>query len=140
MGAHSRPTARQVSSKPTAAHLGARAPAEAAPAYDAPASRLHVQFMRPGLPHAVVSDRELRDGVRRPVRKTCSARASIDLAWLRRRQHSSIARARDIETMRTHLFAALVAALSTNVAVAQDDNAITDMISNPILCVSAAHE
>tara|TARA_B100000683_G_scaffold257067_1_gene278225 strand:+ start:723 stop:1019 length:297 start_codon:yes stop_codon:yes gene_type:complete len=40
--------------------------------------------------------------------------------------------------MRTHLFAALVAALSTNVAVAQDDNAITDMISNPILCVSAA--
>ena len=41
--------------------------------------------------------------------------------------------------MRTLLFAA-VAALSTNVAVAQDDNAITDMISNPILCVSAAHE
>ena len=32
------------------------------------ASRLHVQFMRPGLPHAVVSDREPRDGVRRPVR------------------------------------------------------------------------
>ena len=43
------------------------------------------------------------------------------------------------ERMRTLLFAA-VAALSTNVAVAQDDNAITDMISNPILCVSAAHE
>ena len=42
--------------------------------------------------------------------------------------------------MRTHLFAALVAALSTNVAVAQDDNAITDMISNPILCGYAAHE
>jgi len=41
--------------------------------------------------------------------------------------------------MRTLIFAA-VAALSTNVAVAQDDNAITDMISNPILCVSAAHE
>ena len=41
--------------------------------------------------------------------------------------------------MRTLLFAA-VAALSTNVAMAQDDNAITDMISNPILCVSAAHE
>ena len=41
--------------------------------------------------------------------------------------------------MRTYLFAAVVAALSTNVA-AQDDNAITDMISNPILCVSAAHE
>ena len=43
------------------------------------------------------------------------------------------------ETMRTLLFAA-VAAIGTNVAVAQDDNAITDMISNPILCVSAAHE
>ena len=42
--------------------------------------------------------------------------------------------------MRTLLFAAVVAALGTNVAVAQDDNAITDMISNPILCVSAAHE
>ena len=41
--------------------------------------------------------------------------------------------------MRTYLFAAVVAALGTNVA-AQDDNAITDMISNPILCVSAAHE
>ena len=41
--------------------------------------------------------------------------------------------------MRTYLFAAVVAALSTNVA-AQDDNAITDMISNPILCGFAAHE
>ena len=138
LGAHTRSTARKESSKPTAAYLWARAPAEAASAR-APASRLHVQFMRPGLPHAVVSDRELRDGVRRPVRKTCSARASIDLAWLRRRQHSSIARARDIETMRTHLFAALVG-LCANGAAAQDDNAITDMISNPILCVSAAHE
>ena len=43
------------------------------------------------------------------------------------------------ETMRTYLFAALVG-LCANGAVAQDDNAITDMISNPILCVSAAHE
>ena len=41
--------------------------------------------------------------------------------------------------MRTYLFAAVVAALSTNVA-AQDDNAITDMISNPILCGFAEHE
>ena len=47
--------------------------------------------------------------------------------------------ARDIETMRTYLFAALVG-LCANGAAAQDDNAITDMISNPILCVSAAHE
>ena len=38
--------------------------------------------------------------------------------------------------MRTHLFAALVAALGTNVAVAQDDNAISNLISNPILWVS----
>ena len=42
-------------------------------------------------------------------------------------------------TMRTYLFAALVG-LCANGAAAQDDNAITDMISNPILCVSAAHE
>ena len=68
------------------------------------------------------------------------ARASMDLASL-----SAVAKFADarespvLERMRTHLFAALVAALSTNVA-AQDDNAITDMISNPILCVSAAHE
>ena len=41
--------------------------------------------------------------------------------------------------MRTLLFAALVG-LCANGAAAQDDNAITDMISNPILCVSAAHE
>ena len=41
--------------------------------------------------------------------------------------------------MRTYLFAALVG-LCANGAAAQDDNAITDMISNPILCVSAAHE
>ena len=32
--AHARPTAREESSKPTAAYLGARAPAEAAPARD----------------------------------------------------------------------------------------------------------
>ena len=58
----------------------------------------------------------------------------MDLARLpSHRQHSSIARARGLETMRTHLFAALVAALSTNVAEAQDDNAISNLISNPIL-------
>ena len=63
----------------------------------------------------------------------------MDLARLRQpaQLDSSLA---SLETMRTHLFAALVAALSTNVAVAQDDNAITDMISNPILCGYAAHE
>jgi hypothetical protein len=62
----------------------------------------------------------------------------MDLARLRQpaQLDSSLA---SLETMRTHLFAALVAALGRNVA-AQDDNAITDMISNPILCVSAAHE
>ena len=60
LGAHSRPTAREESSKPTAAYLGARAPAEAAPAQGAPASRLHVQFMRPGLPPVVASDQGLR--------------------------------------------------------------------------------
>ena len=41
--------------------------------------------------------------------------------------------------MRTLLFAAVVAALGTNVA-AQDDNAISDMLSNPILCGFAAHK
>ena len=38
--------------------------------------------------------------------------------------------------MRTLLFAAVAALGTTNFAVAQDDNAITDMISNPILWVS----
>ena len=69
VGAHTRATAREESSKPTAAHLGARAPAEAAPARGATASWLHVQFMRPRLPHVVVSDHQPRDAVRRPVRK-----------------------------------------------------------------------
>ena len=69
-----------------------------------------------------------------------ASRASMDLA----RPPAATALASTavltrIETMRTYLFAAVVAALGTNVA-AQDDNAITDMISNPILCVSAAHE
>ena len=41
--------------------------------------------------------------------------------------------------MRTYLFAALVG-LCANGAAAQDDNAISNLISNPILCVSAAHE
>ena len=98
--------------------------------------------MRPGLPHSVVSDHEPRNAVRRPVEKP--ARASMDLARLSASQAQPrlLTRTRLIraeETMRTLLFAA-VAAIGTNVAVAQDDNAITDMISNPILCVSAAHE
>ena len=37
------------------------------------------------------------------------------------------------ETMRTLLFAAFAALTTTNVAVAQDDNAISNLISNPIL-------
>ena len=64
MGAHARSTAREESSKPTAAYLGARAPAEAAPERDAPASRLHVQWRHPGLPHAVVNDQEPHEPVR----------------------------------------------------------------------------
>ena len=35
--------------------------------------------------------------------------------------------------MRTLLFAAFAALTTTNVAVAQDDNAISNLISNPIL-------
>ena len=64
----------------------------------------------------------------------------MDLARLSAKPAQLDSSLASLETMRTHLFAALVAALSTNVAVAQDDNAIMDMISNPILCVSAAHE
>ena len=62
--AHARPTAREESSKPTAAYLGARAPAEAAPAHDAPASRLRVQWRHPGLPPAVAIDQGLRADAR----------------------------------------------------------------------------
>ena len=62
VGADSRRKAREESSKLTAAHLGARAPAEAAPARDRwdRGSRAAVQFMRPGLPHVVVSDQKPR--------------------------------------------------------------------------------
>ena len=71
------------------------------------------------------------------------ASKSMDLARLSASQAQlDCLRARDSlvqETMRTLLFAALVGLCANGVA-AQDDNAITDMISNPILCVSAAHE
>ena len=70
------------------------------------------------------------------------SRASMDLARLSASQAQldcSRKRLAQQETMRTLLFAALVG-LCANGAAAQDDNAITDMISNPILCVSAAHE
>ena len=54
----------------------------------------------------------------------------MDLARLSSRHSlASTAVLTRIEVMRTYLFAAVVAALSTDVA-AQDDNAITDMISN----------
>ena len=70
------------------------------------------------------------------------ARASMDLARLCHKLSSLAclsARLAQQITMRTLLVAALVG-LCANGAAAQDDNAITDMISNPILCVSAAHD